>query len=105
MNLVKRAILPLVLVGLLVAAGFAMFSSEPMKTVTAHFPRSVSLYEGSDVRVLGVAVGSVEQVTPSGTEVIVTMQYDADVKIPDDAEAVIISPSVVGDRFVQLTPV
>ena len=105
MNLVKRAILPLVLVGLLVAAGFAMFSSEPTKTVTAHFPRSVSLYEGSDVRVLGVPVGTVDQVTPSGTEVIVTMQYDADVKIPDDAEAVIISPSVVGDRFVQLTPV
>jgi len=76
-----------------------------MKTVTAHFPRSVSLYEGSDVRVLGVAVGKVEQVAPSGTEVVVTMSYNEDVKIPADAEAVIISPSVVGDRFVQLTPV
>ena len=101
----KRAILPLILVGLLVAAGFAMFSSEPTRTVTAHFPRSVSLYEGSDVKVLGVAVGSVESVTPSGTDVVVTMSYDADVKIPEDAEAVIISPSIVGDRFVQLTPV
>ena len=105
MNFVKRAILPLVLVGLLVAAGFAMFSSEPTKTVTAHFPRSVSLYEGSEVKVLGVAVGNVDQVTPSGTEVVVTMRYDADINIPEDAEAVIISPSIVGDRFVQLTPV
>jgi len=105
MNLVKRLILPLVLVGALVAAAFAMFSSEPTKTVTAHFPRSVSLYEGSEVKVLGVAVGSVDEVTPSGTEVVVKMSYDADVKIPDDAEAVIISPSIVGDRFVQLTPV
>ena len=101
----KRAILPLILVGLLVAAGFAMFSSEPTRSVTASFPRSVSLYEGSDVKVLGVAVGSVESVVPSGTDVVVTMRYDADVKIPDDAEAVIISPSIVGDRFVQLTPV
>ena len=33
------------------------------------------------------------------------MTYDADVKIPADAEAVIVSPSIVGDRFVQLTPV
>ncbi len=105
MNMVKRAILPLVLVGLLVAAGFAMFSSEPTKTVTAHFPRSVSLYQGSEVRVLGVAVGKIDEVRPSGTDVVVTMSYDADVKIPADAEAVIISPSIVGDRFVQLSPV
>jgi phospholipid/cholesterol/gamma-HCH transport system substrate-binding protein len=105
MSILKRAIIPLVLVGLLVAAGFAMFSSEPTKTLTAHFPRSVSLYEGSEVKVLGVAVGNVDQVTPSGTEVVVTMHYDADVNIPEDAEAVIIAPSIVGDRFVQLTPV
>jgi virulence factor Mce-like protein len=105
MNFVKRAILPLVVLGLLVAGGFAMFRSAPSKTVTAHFPRSVSLYEGSDVRVLGVAVGKVDQVTPSGTEVVVTMHYDANVKIPEDAKAVIIAPSIVGDRFVQLTPV
>ena len=43
--------------------------------------------------------------TPSGTDVIVKMTYDADVKIPADAKAAIIAPSVVGDRFVQLTPV
>ena len=34
------------------------------KTVTANFPRTVSLYEGSDVRVLGVQVGKVDTVTP-----------------------------------------
>ena len=59
---------------------------------------------GSDVRVLGVAVGTVDEVTPSGTDVEVTMSYDADVQIPEDASAVIIAPSIVGDRFVQLTP-
>jgi phospholipid/cholesterol/gamma-HCH transport system substrate-binding protein len=64
----------------------------------------VSLYVGSDVRVLGVPVGRVDSVTPSGTHVVVTMHYDADVRVPRDAKAVIISPSIVGDRFVQLTP-
>ena len=34
----------------------------------------------------------------------VTMTYEDRVKVPADAKAVIISPSVVGDRFVQLTP-
>ena len=33
------------------------------------------------------------------------MKYDGDIKIPADAQAVIISPSIVGDRYVQLTPV
>ena len=32
------------------------------------------------------------------------MYYDAKVDVPADAQAVIIAPSVVGDRFVQLTP-
>ena len=41
------------------------------KTLTAHFPRTVSIYEGSDVRVLGVPVGTVDKVTPSGTDVVV----------------------------------
>ncbi len=33
------------------------------------------------------------------------MTYDADVKVPVDASAVIIAPSIVGDRYIQLTPV
>ncbi len=54
---------------------------------------------------LGVPIGKVDTVTPSGTDVVVTMSYDAKVKIPADAAAVIVSPSIVGDRFIQLTPV
>ena len=106
MSLLKRAIVPLVIFGLVIAAGVWMLSSDDQtKTLTAHFPRTISVYEGSDVRVLGVAVGKVDSVTPSGTDVVVTMSYDADVDVPADAEAVIIAPSIVGDRFVQLTPV
>ena len=105
MNLLKRAIVPAIIVLALVAGAFVMFRGGDTKTLTAHFPRTISIYEGSDVRVLGVPVGKVDKVTPSGTDVVVTMSYDADVKIPADAKAVIIAPSIVGDRFVQLTPV
>ena len=105
MTVLKRAIVPVVIVALLVAAAFTMFRGGETKSVTAHFPRTISVYEGSDVRVLGVPVGRVDSVTPSGTDVIVKMTYDADVEIPADAKAAIIAPSVVGDRFVQLTPV
>ncbi len=73
--------------------------------LTASFPRTVSLYEGSDVRILGVPVGKVESVRPAGTDVTVRLWYDAKYDVPKDAQAVIISPAIVGDRFVQLTPV
>ena len=105
MATLKRVAVPAVIVLLLVAAAFTMFRGDDAKTLTAHFPRTISIYEGSDVRVLGVPVGTVDKVTPSGTDVVVTMHYDADVQVPDDAKAVIVAPSVVGDRFVQLTPV
>jgi phospholipid/cholesterol/gamma-HCH transport system substrate-binding protein len=105
MSTLKRTIVPAIIVMLLVAAAVVMFRGEERKTLTAHFPRTVSVYEGSDVRVLGVSVGQVDTVTPSGTDVVVTMSYDADVEVPADAKAVIIAPSIVGDRFVQLTPV
>jgi phospholipid/cholesterol/gamma-HCH transport system substrate-binding protein len=105
-DLAKRAIVPLCLLALVVAAGLAMFLGDSdTKKVTAHFPRTISLYEGSAVKVLGVQVGAVDKVTPTGTDVVVEMHYDGTVDIPADAQAVIVSPSIVGDRYVQLTPV
>ncbi len=105
MNTVKRLVLPLAILALVAAAGFAMFRTEETKTLTAHFPRTISIYEGSEVKVLGVAIGNVDKVTPSGTDVVVEMHYDDNIDIPADAKAVIVAPSIVGDRYVQLTPV
>ncbi|KRB80183.1 virulence factor Mce [Nocardioides sp. Root190] len=101
-----RRWLPLVVIGLLIVTALVwMFGSGGgTKTVTAFFPRAVSIYEGSDVRILGVAIGQVDEVVPEGTQVKVVMSYDEDVDVPQDAQAVIVSPSVVGDRYIQLTP-
>jgi len=98
--------LALAVVGVIVIAAVMTLRGGPdQKTLVASFPRTVSIYEGSDVRVLGVPVGTVDTVEPAGTTVKVTMSYDSSVKIPADAKAAIIAPSVVGDRYVQLTPV
>lgn len=75
------------------------------KHLVAEFPRTVSLYAGSEVKILGVSVGKVDSVTPSGTKVTVRISYDAKYKVPKEAKAALISPSIVGDRFIQLTPV
>ena len=39
-----------------------------------------------------------------GTKVRVEMHYDDKYKVPAGAKAAVVSPSIVGDRFVQLTP-
>ncbi len=98
-------IIALVAVGALIAAAVLLvFPGGGDRTITAEFPRTVSLYEGSDVKILGVTVGKVDQVTPSGTKVVVKMHYADKYKVPAGVKAAVVSPSIVGDRFVQLTP-
>lgn len=75
------------------------------KTLSADFDRAVGVYVRSDVRMLGVRIGEVTKITPEGTSVRLDMTYDASYKVPADAQAVLLAPSIVSDRYVQLTPV
>jgi len=100
-----RALSLVAVAAILCALALALVPHQDRKYLTASFPRAISLYQGCDVRILGVPVGKVVSVTPSGRDVKVRMWYDAKYKVPADAKAVIISPAIVGDRFVQLTPV
>jgi len=86
------------------AALWWVFSGVNSRKVTALFSAAVGLYQGSDVRVLGVKVGTIEDVKPEGKLVRVVMTLDRDVKVPADAQAVVVAPSVVSDRYVQLAP-
>ncbi|MEV4681066.1 MCE family protein [Streptomyces kurssanovii] len=72
--------------------------------ITAYFERATGVYEGSDLRVLGVKVGTVDSVRPEGDRVRVTLLLDEDVPVPKDAHAVVVAPSVVADRYIQLAP-
>ena len=59
---------------------------------------------GNNVDILGVPVGEVTKVTPGGTSVAVRMRVPARLKIPASASALIIPPTVITDRYVELTP-
>ncbi|PRX43663.1 virulence factor Mce-like protein [Prauserella shujinwangii] len=72
---------------------------------TAFFTAAVGIYPGSDVRVLGVPVGTVDAVEPSGRDVRVVLSVDPDVAVPAGARALVVTPSLVSDRYVQLSPV
>ncbi|MFE9330111.1 MCE family protein [Streptomyces sp. NPDC006925] len=86
------------------AGGATVLGGSHGMRVTAWFDRAVGVYEGSDLRVLGVRVGQVEAVEPHGKRVEVTLLVDEGVRVPADARAVVIAPSLVSDRYVQLTP-
>lgn len=103
---IDRRVLVLLGVALLVALTINLVRSPAeTKTLTAHFPRAVSVYKGTDVRILGVNVGKVTAVIPEGNSVRIDIEYDASYDVPADAQAVIVTPTLVADRFVQLTPV
>lgn len=69
----------------------------------ALFDSAVALYPGSDVQILGVPVGKVTAVDPEGDVVRVTMRLDGGQKVSADTAAVIVAPTLVSDRYVQLT--
>jgi len=90
-----------VVLALLLAAGLTITRDEDM-TVQVTFPSAEGLYEGDDVRVLGVPVGSISRITPGESGVVVELSLDDDQPVPADARAAIVSPSLVSGRFVQL---
>lgn len=95
----------LCVLGLLVVAGlYAALQPAAGTRITAYFDRAVGLYAGSAVRVLGIEVGKVDAVVPDGAVVRVELTVGPEFPIPPDASAVVVAPSLVSDRYVQLTP-
>lgn len=100
----KRAVAALAVLAVVTAGAlWWIFARDGAMRVTAYFDRAVGVYPGSDVQVLGVRVGTVESVTPRGERVEVVFTVDQEVLVAEDTAAVVVAPSVVSDRYVQLT--
>lgn len=72
--------------------------------LTAYFANTNGLYAGDDVRILGVPVGRIDTIEPQPQRVKVVFWVDAKYRVPANAKAVILSPSLVTARTIQLTP-
>ncbi|MGY1811774.1 MCE family protein [Blastococcus sp. SYSU D00820] len=90
---------------LLGALGWTVLRPADQFRVTAYFTQAIGVYPGGDVRILGIDVGEITDVVPEGDRVRVEMLIDEDYDIPADADAVILAPSLVSDRYVQFAPV
>lgn len=74
------------------------------RTISALFTEATGIYPGDEVRVAGVKVGTIDAITPEGTQSRLTLSVDRDVSIPADAKALIVAQNLVAARYVQLTP-
>jgi virulence factor Mce-like protein len=89
---------------LLAALGWTVLRPAGQYRVTAYFTQTVGLYPGSGVSILGIDVGEITEITALGDRVRVEMVIDDDYDIPADAQAVVLAPSLVSDRYVQFSP-
>jgi phospholipid/cholesterol/gamma-HCH transport system substrate-binding protein len=72
--------------------------------VVAYFANSNGIYAGDEVRILGVPVGKIDGIEPQQQRVKISFWYDSQYQVPADAKAVVLSPSLVAVRAIQLTP-
>jgi virulence factor Mce-like protein len=101
---VRILILLVSLGGLIGGVVFATSGGAGTYTLTADFAETPGLYPGNFVDVLGIRVGHVITVTPHPDHVTVVMHIDRNIRIPVGANALLMAPNVVNDRYVQLEP-
>src|SRR6476661_9002458 len=98
-----------VALALLLVAGVAVLfrTSDTINrtNVVGYFENSNGIYVGDDVRILGVNVGRIDKIEPQPDRVKISFWYDSKYKVPADANAAILSPTLVTSRALQLTPV
>jgi phospholipid/cholesterol/gamma-HCH transport system substrate-binding protein len=73
--------------------------------MVAYFANSNGIFAGDEVRILGVPVGKIDKIEPEPQRARISFWVNAKYKVPADAKAVILSPSLVTARVIQLTPV
>ncbi len=84
--------------------GLELYKKLTNNTVVAYFPVANALYNGDRVEIMGVKVGAVDKIEPAGDKMKVTLHYANKYKVPADAQAVILNPTLVASRLVQLEP-
>jgi phospholipid/cholesterol/gamma-HCH transport system substrate-binding protein len=99
-----RLALAVLLAVFLAVGAYLLWPAQNGNKIVGYFTSAVGLYPGDQIRVVGVPVGKIESIEPRAEDVKITMSVDKDVKIPQDAKAVIMAPNLVAARYIQLAP-
>ncbi|MEO0622570.1 MAG: outer membrane lipid asymmetry maintenance protein MlaD [Pseudomonadota bacterium] len=91
---------------LVYAANTADISADTGYALTASFGRAEGVNPGGDVRIAGVKVGTITDMSldPKRYRAVVTMSIRSGIVIPEDTAAKIASTGLLGDSFIALVP-
>ncbi|OHV06734.1 virulence factor Mce family protein [Mycobacterium talmoniae] len=84
--------------------GWQLYRKLTTNTVIAYFTEANGIYPGDRVEIMGVPVGAIDKIEPAGDQMKVTFHYANKYKVPKDARAVIVNPTLVASRNIQLEP-
>src|SRR5262249_14672141 len=73
-------------------------------SAVAYFSSTLALYPGDKVEIMGVRVGAIDKIEPVGDRMRVSFHYSTKYKVPANATASILNPSLVASRTIQLSP-
>ncbi|WP_314621271.1 MlaD family protein, partial [uncultured Selenomonas sp.] len=92
------------LVAVLLQLQGVSFSTSRNYTIYVGFEQVIGLAPEADVRYAGVLAGKVKAIEPEGTGVRVTLSIHPEIQIPRDARISLAANSVLGDKFVLISP-
>jgi phospholipid/cholesterol/gamma-HCH transport system substrate-binding protein len=73
-------------------------------TVTANFPSVAGLDRKAAVRIAGVRVGKVEDISLEGSHAVLTLSLNPDVQLHEGAVAQVTSLGMLGDKYIEILP-
>ena len=84
--------------------GWQLYKKLTNNTVVAYFSETLALYPGDEVQILGVPIGSIDKIEPTGDKMKVTFHYQNKYEVPANATASILNPTLGTSRVIQLSP-
>lgn len=84
--------------------GISLYKKLTNTTVTAYFPEVLALYPGDKVLIMGVRVGAIDSIETAGDKMKVVFHFNNRYKVPENASASVLNPSLVASRVIQLSP-
>ncbi|WP_067835765.1 MCE family protein [Nocardia lijiangensis] len=99
-----RILAVLIALAIIAACATAWITRASTVRITAYFTNSVGIYPGDRVTIRGVPVGEIDDITPIGDRVRIAMHFDSSHPVSADTRAVIVAPTLVSGRYIQLMP-
>lgn len=93
----------LTLLGMLIIAASGKFFLQQGYTIVVYFDYVSGLNVGAPVRLAGMEVGEVKDLTLSDSKIAVTLQLEPMAKIKSDSNVTINSLGIVGEKYVEIT--